>query len=199
MQGQYGTNAIEFLVSTIVNLYVMVVLLRFLMQMFRVDFYNPISQFAVKVTTPLLKPIRRVIPGVAGIDVSTLLLAWLLLAAKMLLFKGINLEVMRLDGMGVYLQNMGVGVLLYFAVVDVLIQIIDIFFFVIIVQVILSWVNPNPHSPMHALLHSLSYPILKPFKKLLPPIAGVDITPLFALLSIQVLKMLIIPPLLGMV
>ncbi len=199
MQGQYGVNALEFLISTFVNMYVMIVLLRFLMQVLKVDFYNPISQFVVKITTPLLKPIRRFVPSVAGLDTSTLFLAWLLLVAKLILFKIVNFEVASVAGVAIYMQNAGYGVLLYFAVVDVFIQIIDIFFFVIIVQAVLSWVNPNPHSPIHALLNSLSYPILKPFKKWIPPIAGVDISPLFALIAIQVLKMLIVPPLLGLV
>ena len=198
MQGQYGVNALEFLISTLLNMYVMVVLLRFLMQVLRVDFYNPVSQFVVKLTTPLLKPLRRFIPSVAGLDTSTLFLAWALIAIKLLLFKSLGFAVVSVASASIFIQNAGVVVLLYFAVVDVLIQIVDIFFFVIILQAVLSWVNPNPYNPIHALLHSLSYPVLKPFKKLIPSVSGIDISPMFALLAIQVLKMLLIPPLLGL-
>ncbi len=198
MNGQYGSNAFEFLISTLVNLYVMVVLLRFLMQTFRVDYYNPVSQFAVKITTPLLKPIRRSIPGIAGIDISTLLLAWLLLVAKMLLFKLMGLEITSIGSYGLYLQSISLPFILYLGIIDIIVQFFDIFFFVIIVQALLSWVNPDPYNPIQSLLYSLSSPILRPFQKLIPPIAGIDLSPLFALLALQVIKMIFIPPLLGL-
>ena len=198
MNGQYGGNAFEFLISTLVNLYVMVVLLRFLMQTLRVDYYNPVSQFAVKITTPLLKPIRRTIPGIGGIDISTLLLAWLLLVAKMLLFKLMGLEVTSIGSYGLYLQNISLPFILYLAIIDIIVQFFDIFFFVIIVQALLSWVNPDPYNPVQSLLYSLSSPILRPFQRLIPPIAGIDLSPLFALLVLQVIKMILIPPLLGL-
>ena len=120
MPGQYGSNALEFVISTLVNLYVMIVLLRFLMQTFKVDFYNPISQFAVKLTSPLLKPIRRAVPGIAGIDVSSLLLAWGLLSAKSLLFKALGFQLIKIGGMGILLQNAGFGLLLYFSIIDII-------------------------------------------------------------------------------
>lgn len=197
MPASYGSNALEFLVSTLVNLYVMVIVLRFLMQTFRVDYYNPVSQFAVKLTSPLLVPLRRFIPSVGGLDMSTLVLAWLILLAKMLLFKLLNFDYISVSSYMIPLAQISIPVIVYLAFVDLIVQFFDIFFFLIIVQAILSWINPNPYNPVHALLFSLTAPLLAPFKKLIPPIAGIDLSPLFALIALQVIKMLVLPVLLA--
>jgi YggT family protein len=182
MGSNYLTDPLAFLIQVIFDLYIMVVMLRFILQLVHADFYNPISQFAVKVTTPALRPLRRIIPGMAGIDVASIVL--------MLLLKSIELSlIMLVSGKGAHpLAAMA------FAIPDLLELAINFFLFAILIQVILSWVNPGNYNPATALLHSITQPILKPAQRLIPPISGLDLSPMVVLVGLQLLKMLLLPP-----
>mgnify|MGYP002712943548 CR=1 FL=1 len=182
MGSNYLTNPLTFLIQVIFDLYIMIVMLRFILQLVHADFYNPISQFAVKVTTPALRPLRRFIPGIAGIDISSVVL--------MLLLKSIELTlIMLVSGKGAHpLAAMA------FAIPDLLELAINFFLFAILIQVILSWVNPGHYNPATALLDSITRPILKPAQRLIPPISGLDLSPMLVLVVLQLLKMLLLPP-----
>lgn len=179
----YLTNPIEFIITTLFQLYIMVVMLRFLLQWVRADFYNPVSQFVVRVTNPLLKPLRRVIPGWGGLDIAAVTLMIGLQLLSLLL-------VLLLRGQGI-----PVATLLLWSVAELVSLAFNVFIFAIIIQVILSWVNPGHYNPVSSLLHSLTEPLLRPARRMLPPISGIDLSPLLVLLALQVLKMLVIPPL----
>ncbi|MEA3278478.1 MAG: YggT family protein [Pseudomonadota bacterium] len=183
MTESYLTNPIVFLVHTVFGLYTAVVVLRFLLQWTRADFYNPISQFIVKLTTPVLRPLRRVIPGYGGIDLASLTLAWLLKSAELAI-------VALVAGMGRNLLGA-----LGWAVPALVGLVINILLIAILVRVILSWLNPDPYHPATALLGSLTEPVLGPARRLLPPIGGLDLSPMLVMVGLVLLEMLIIPPL----
>ncbi|RLW68484.1 MAG: hypothetical protein B6D71_13690 [gamma proteobacterium symbiont of Stewartia floridana] len=183
MGSSYLTNPLVFLVQTLFGLYILAILLRFLLQVVRADFYNPISQFLVKVTNPPLKPLRRLIPGFGGIDISSLILAWLLKAVELFI-------VIMIAGQSASL----LGPLLL-AIPELVELTINIFLFAVLIQVILSWVSPGNYNPAVTLLYSLTGPVMRPAQKLLPPVGGLDLSPMLVMIGLVLLKMLLIPPL----
>jgi len=162
-------NPFVFLIDILFQLYATALLIRLLLQWVRADFYNPVSQFIVKITNPPVKPLRRILPGFGGIDLATLLLAFLVLCIKtMVVFQTVNPLAIAVVASG-----------------HTLILILSIFLYSIIIQAILSWVNPDPYNPVVALLNSLTHPVLKHFRKLIPPISGMDISPIFAIIALM--------------
>ncbi len=178
-----GLNtAFIYILQTLGSLYLLIVLLRFILQLVRADFYNPLSQFVVRATQPLLKPLRRVIPGLAGLDLASLVLAvllQLLLMAVTLILLGYGID-------GFLLQ------LLVWAVIGVTALFIKVFYFALIVSVILSWVAPGSYNPGAQLVNQLCEPLLLPFRRLLPNLGGLDISPIFAFIALNLFDMLVI-------
>lgn len=189
------TGALDFLLTSLFQLYIAVVLIRFLLQYTRADFYNPLSQFVVKVTTPLVRPLRRVVPGFGGWDLATLLLAYLLTVIQLVLV-GTHLSHYQLPGL-LDGQLLSAPMIALMALLDMVMLLIGIFMVAIIIQAISSWINPGAYNPVIGLLHSLTEPLLRPARRLLPPISGIDLSPLLVLLALQVLKMLILGLVLG--
>jgi YggT family protein len=183
MSGSYLTNPIVFLVHTLFGLYTVVVLLRFLLQWARADFYNPVSQLVVKATTPVLRPLRRLVPGYGGLDLAALLLAWLVKALELFIV------ILILDS-----QVNPLGALAW-ALPELVSQTIDIFIFAVFARVILSWLNPDPYNPVASLLDSLTEPVMRPARRLLPPVGGLDLSPVLVVIGLVLLRMLLIPPL----
>jgi YggT family protein len=170
-----------YLVQTVVSFYTIIVLLRFLLQLARADFYNPISQFAVKVTAPILNPMRRVIPGWGGVDVSSLIL---ILALQVLQLVAVILM------LGYALPN--VALLVAWSAVGVLGLVLNFFFWAILIQVILSWVAPQSQNPAVALIYQITDPIMAPARKLVPPMGGMDFSPIITFMLIQLAKILVV-------
>lgn len=183
MTGNYLTNPLIFLIQTLGGLYAFVAMLRFLLQLTKADFYNPISQFVVKVTSPVLMPLRRFIPGYRGMDISSLVLAWLVKTAVLFLV-GI------LAGLG--LASIGAIIWSIPALVELT---IDVFIYAIIIRVVLSWVNPGSANPMAILIDRLTDPIMAPVQQRLPAIGGLDLSPIAVTIGLVLLQMLLIPPL----
>lgn len=183
MDSTYLTNPLLFLIAIIFQAYTLMVLLRFLLQWARADFHNPLSQFIVKVTSPVLVPMRRLIPPIKGMDSASLVLAWLLKALELLLVlllsKGVFMPAFALLG----------------AIPELAEFIINIFLVAIVVQVILSWIATGTYHPIIGLLNSLTRPILAPLGRLLPSTAGIDFSPMVAALGLMLMKMLLLPPL----
>jgi YggT family protein len=181
MSGNYFTNPIEFLISTLFSLYILTVMLRFLLGLVRADFYNPVSQFLVRVTNPVLVPLRKVIPGIGKLDIAAVVL---MIALQLL---ALTLIVLLRGG------DVPVGTVIILGLAELVSLAINVFFFAIIIQVVLSWVNPGAYNPVTSLIYSLTAPVLQPIQKLIPPISGIDLSPLFALIGLQVLRMLVMP------
>ncbi len=173
-------NPFIFLVDTILSIYIAIMLLRFILQQVGADFYNPISQFIVKVTQPLVGITRRYIPSIKKIDTATLTLVFVLIIIKLVILfsiAGYPMNVQQLAIKGIY---------------DLISLIFDIFIVALFVQAILSWVNPDPHHPVSALLRSLTFPILNPIRKFMPPMGGIDLSTIVGLIGLMFLKRLVL-------
>ncbi len=180
MGGSHLGNAGIFLITTLFGMYTLAVMLRFLLQIVRADFYNPVSQFIVKVTNPPLRPLRRVIPGVGGIDMAAVVL--------MLVLKFVELFIVGLL-MGYTFNVIGLAAQ---SLVELLRLTVDVFFYSILIQVILSWVSPGGYNPVVSLLYSLNEPILRPARRLLPPVHGFDLSPVIAMIFLQLVNLVVI-------
>lgn len=186
MGSGYLLNPVVFLVETLFGLYILIIMLRFLLQSVRADFYNPISQFLVKLTNAPLRPLRRIIPGWGGIDNASLLLMFALQVIALtilLLVSGVTISVAMLAGLAVGALTKLISLLFY------------VYIFSIFIMAIISWINPGSYNPVAALLASLTEPLMRPLRKVIPPVGGIDLTPMLALIILYVAHMLIIPPL----
>ena len=177
-----GLNtAAVYVLQTLGSLYLLIVLLRFVLQLVRANFYNPLCQFIVKATQPLLKPLRRVIPSLFGLDMSSLVLALLL---QILLFA----VILMLNGYQAFTV-----LLLPWALIGIFSLFLKIIFWSMIISVILSWVAPGSRSPGAELVSQITEPVLAPFRRLIPNLGGLDISPIFAFIAIQLLQSWVIP------
>ena len=175
-------EALIYIVQTLGSLYLLIVLLRFILQLVRADFYNPLSQFTVRATQPLLKPLRRLIPGLAGLDIASLVLA----IGVQLLLMIVTLLLMGIDVGGHLAQ------LLVWSLIGVTSLFLKVFFFALIISVILSWVAPGSYNPGAQLVNQICEPLLAPFRKLLPNLGGLDISPIFAFITINLIDRFVI-------
>ncbi len=174
-------QAIAFVLDAIFSLFILAALVRFWMQAFRAPARNPLAQFTMALTDWAVRPLRRVIPGLFRLDLSSLVVAWafeFLLQFLKLLLQG-----------GSPAENPGVlSVLLFLSFVELIRLSIYVFMGAVIIQAVLSWVNPyHPVAPFFA---SLTNPFLKPVQRAIPLIGGVDISPIFVLIFFQLLLML---------
>ncbi|GAB6041164.1 YggT family protein [Endothiovibrio diazotrophicus] len=183
MGGGYLGNAGIFLIKTLFGLFILAVLLRLLLQWVRADFYNPLAQFVVKVTNPALRPLRRFIPGYAGIDFAALVLAFALQWIELMIIGAIGGRALSLPG------------LLVLSVAEIATIMTYVFIGSILVQAIISWVNPTGYNPVTAILYRLNEPLLGPIRRLMPPIGGIDLSPLAVLIILQLVLLVIIAPL----
>lgn len=183
MGGSYAGNAGIFLIKTLFEIYILAVMLRLLFQWVRADFYNPLSQVLVKVTNPPLIPLRRLIPGFKGIDFASIFLMLALKVIEILLIGAVK---------GFSFQPIGLVVL---SGTELLALLINVFFFAILIQVIISWISPGSYNPVVSLVHSLNEPLLRPARKLIPPISGLDLSPLVVMIGLQLCTLLVIAPL----
>jgi YggT family protein len=183
MSPDFLVNPAIFLIDTLFSLYIFAVLLRFLFQWVDADYYNPISQFLIKITHPPLRMLRRFIPSIGRVDTASLVLM---------------LGLQMLSGYLIFaLQDARItfAALSLWAVVQLLELLFNVYFFAIIIRAILSWVSPGTYNPAISLLYSLTEPLLRFSRRLLPPMGGIDLSPLIPLIGIQLAKMLVLPPL----
>jgi YggT family protein len=183
MGSSYLTDPLVLIIEALSSLYILAVLMRFLLQWCGADFYNPISQFLVKATQPPLRLMRRYIPPIGKIDTSSLIL---MLALQMLA----NFLIGLLQG-----ATLGIGALTVIAIMELINLLFNVFIFSIIARAILSWVNPGRFDAASSILYSLTEPLLNIFRRIIPDLGGIDLSPLAALLFLQVARMIILPPL----
>jgi YggT family protein len=185
MGSDYLVNPVEFLVQAVLGIIMLFLLLRLLLQLCRADFYNPLSQVVLKVTQPVLQPLRRAIPGSKRVDGAALLL---LVVAQVLTLAIVS----ALRGMAI-----GPVGLLFWSLAELVTMLVNVYFVSIIAQALLSWFNPG-RTPIAMVLHDLNRPLLGPAQRLLPPFSGIDLSPVAVLLGLQLVKMLLVPPLLAL-
>src|SRR3989304_8130690 len=175
----FFTEAAALVIEVVFGPYILAVLLRFLFQLVRADFYNPISQFLVALTNPLLKPLRRIIPGFFGIDLASLVL---LLALQLL-------EVYALSWINGLTPVMLPLVLA--AVVTLVRLTLNVYFYAVFFRAVLSWVMPYGmrHNPAGDLLVRLTQPLMPPPRRLIPAVGGLDLSPIVVLVALQLLQL----------
>ena len=171
------SDIVAYLLQTVLNLALLAILLRFLLQLVRADFYNPVSQFLARITNPLVLPVRRVIPAYRGLDLSTLLLALLLQMAAIV-------ALLALNGLG----PPGVLTLLVWSVLGIVGLLVNIYFFALLAMIILSWIAPGGRHPALLLLFQLTEPVMAPFRRMLPSMGGIDFSPILVFILIRVIQ-----------
>lgn len=166
-----------FIIQSLLTLFCLAAMLRFIVQAVRADFYNPICQAIVKITDPVLKPIRMAIPTMGGLDLASLLVALLLqIALLMLLYSGIPAMTAVLV-----------------APFRLLMLVFDIYFWSLLIVVILSWVSPGNRHPGAMLLYQITEPLLAPVRRLIPPVGGLDFSILVVFLLLMVVREFLVP------
>ena len=169
-------DSLSYLIRVLGDLYLLLFLLRFIMQWIRADFYNPLAQFIVRATNPLILPARKILPTTASVDLPTLVML-------------------------VLLEAIATGLLIYIALIPtslgqfavlVLVRLVrltlSLYTWTILINVILSWIGPRGYHPLTMILAELNEPVLRPIRRVLPPISGFDLSPLLALILIQAIS-----------
>ena len=169
------SEIVGYLIQTLTSLYLLAMLLRFILQLVRADFYNPICQFLVKITNPLVLPLRRVVPGVAGLDLASLLLSIALQFIAILALLMIH---------SMPLPNP--FLLLLWSLIGIVALLVNIYFFALLGMIILSWVAAGSSNPAIYLLHQITEPVMAPFRKALPSMGGLDFSPILLFILINI-------------
>ncbi len=168
----------EFLLRSLTHLIIIVVLLRLFLQLVRANFRNPLAQAIVQLTSPLIVPVRRFVPPIGQIDTATLLVAYaiqVVLLAALLLLRGIDVTPM-IFGLAIFeLARLS----------------LQLFLFSIIISIVLSWISPGTYNPAAALIDELVRPVLRPFRRWIPPVAGFDFSPIGAMLALGVAMIIV--------
>ncbi|MEM7082435.1 MAG: YggT family protein [Pseudomonadota bacterium] len=173
-------NALIFILNFAGQLLVGLFIVRFLLQLHRADFHNPVSQAVVSLTNPLVMPLRKFIPGFKGMDMASLFAALIMQVLVIIV-----LVVVQVGSVP------GVRYLIVQSVFGLISLVLGLYTITIFLRVILSWVNPDPRNPIVSILYSLTEPILAPARRFIPPLGGLDLSPLIVLVLIQALSILI--------
>jgi YggT family protein len=175
------TDAITFIINTLAHLYILVLLLRLLLPWLNGDFRNPLVQAILKLTSPVVVPVRRLVPPIGRMDTATLIIAFAvqyLTILVILLIKGMTASILPIT---------------LTALVDLVMITIRLFVFAILIRIILSWISPGTYNPATAIITTLTEPLLRPLQRIIPPIGGLDLSPLFAMILLMALNILIAP------
>lgn len=168
-------DALSFIVGSIGQLYAFVLILRLLLPWFRADFRNPLAQGILRITSPLVVPLRRVLPAVGRIDTATFVVTFFVLYVTLFLVSLI---------LGL---RPGPGALALSATIYIPLLILRLYIFLVIVRVVLSWISPPGYNPAIVLFYTLTDPVLRPFQRIIPNMGGFDLSPLFAIILVGAL------------
>ncbi len=183
MGNPYASDAGSFLVETIFGFYILIVMLRFIFQLTHADFYNPISQFMVKLTNPPLRFLRRFIPDYGGIDLASIALLVILAVVKIYILYTMFGRPPQFTGA------------LLGGIADLLDLAVNVFIVAIFIMVILSWIGPRGSNPIVSLVHSVTQPVLAPARRLIPAMGGLDLSPIAVFIVLTLFQKLFIQPL----
>lgn len=177
------SNAGIFLLHIIFGFYILALLVRVILQFVHADYYNPISQIVIKLTNPVVKPVRKFIPGFKGIDLAIVMVAIIITMLKLYLIVLIKTSILP-HVLGVFIWSIGMT----------LEYLINIYFYAILLRALVSWFSPNKYNEFTILLIQITEPMLFPLRKKIKPFRGIDFTPLIALLALQLLSILVSYP-----
>lgn len=172
-------SALVFIVNALTSLYLLVLLLRFWLPWLRADFRNPLAQGILKLTSPVVIPLRRVIPSFGRLDTATIVVAFVVQYIAILLILLI---------MG---ATPNITIIATTALVKLILLSLNLFMFAIFVRIILSWISPGQYNPAIAIIGTLTEPLLRPVRKIIPAMGGFDISPIFVIIGIGALSRLV--------
>lgn len=164
------SSAIVFIINAVTSLYLLVLLLRFWMPWLRADFRNPLAQGILRFTSPVVIPVRRIVPSFGRLDTATVLVAFVIQYLTVLLL-------LLIVG-----QTAGIADIALTAIVKLIVLSINLFVYAIFIRIILSWIAQGAYNPATAIITTLTEPVLRPFRRFIPPIGGFDISPIFAVI-----------------
>lgn len=177
--GNSATNAIVFIITALAHLYLLVLLLRLLLPWMGANFRNPLAQAILRLTSPLVVPVRRVVPPIGRLDTATVIVAFAIQYLTIMLIAAIKA------------WPLGIVPIAVTAAVNLVTLTLRLFAYAIVVRVLLSWFAAATYNPATAIIDALTEPVLRPFRQLLPPMGGLDLSPLFAMLVLFALSILI--------
>lgn len=166
-------QALYFIIKTIAQLYLLVLLLRLWLPLLRADFGNSLAQGILRITSPLVVPLRRLLPAIGRLDTATILVAFVIQYLTVLVL------------LTIFGQSFTTVPILITTIIELVILSLNLFFFAVLIKIILSWIAPHTFNPATALLNTLAEPVLRPFRRIIPPIGGLDISPIFAIVLLQ--------------
>lgn len=179
----YFQNALTPVIDTIAGLYLTVVALRFLLELVGVDYRNPLVQTIAAITNPPLRMLRRFVPGLYGIDLAALVLIWIIALGKLVLRLWVADYSFHWSGALVLSLADGLSAMLW------------VLFIAVLVRVVLSWVAPHSQHPAVRIITGLSEPVMAPFRRILPSLGGLDLSPILTLLALRLVQQLLLTPL----
>lgn len=174
-------TALVFIINTLAQLYLFVLLLRLLLPWFGTDFRNPIAQAILRLTSPAVVPLRRIVPPIGRIDTATVLVAFIIQYVTIVVLLMITDRFEQATFTEIAVTS----------VVNLVLLALNLFIFAILIRVILSWISPGGYNPIVALINSITNPVLRPFQRFLPPMGGLDLSPLFAMIALTALRIII--------
>lgn len=172
-------TALIFIINTLAQLYLLLVLLRFWLPWLRADFRNPVAQAILRLTSPLVNPVRRFVPPIGRVDSATLLVAFGIQYLTILI-------ILAIRGAAVGILPIALTSLL-----DLALLTLRLFVFAIFVRIILSWFAPHTYNPATAILTTITEPVLRPFRRFIPALGGLDISPIFAIILLMALSIVL--------
>ncbi len=177
-------QALHYIIEALASLYILVLLLRIWLPWLRADFRNPLAQGILRLTSPLVVPLRRIIPSFGRLDTATLLVAFAIqyAAVFLILLLYVAFEIMSMPT---------IGAIALTSIVKLIMLSVNLFAFAILIRVVLSWVAPGMHNPATAIVATLSEPVLRPLRRVIPPMGGFDLSPMLAIIGLFALNIVI--------
>lgn len=172
-------SALVFIVNALTSLYLLLLLLRFWLPWMQADFRNPLAQGILKLTSPVVIPLRRIVPSFGRLDTATILVAFVVQYLAILI-------ILLIVG-----RSAAFAAIATTALVKLLMLSVNLFMFAIFVRIILSWISPGQHNPAIAIISTLTEPILRPVRRIIPPMGGFDISPIFVIIALGALTRLV--------
>lgn len=173
-------RALQFLIETISHLFILVLLVRLVMPFVHINYRNQVVQGILKITSPLVVPLRRVLPSVGKVDTATLIVAFAIQYLAILVISAV--------GGGLLPDPL---IIAWVALIELVVLLIKLFAYAIIVRIILSWVAPTQYNPVTEIVGAITEPLLAPARRVIPPIGGLDISPMFVMIALFFLSILV--------
>lgn len=172
-------SALVFIVNALTSLYLLVLLLRFWLPWLRADFRNPLAQGILKLTSPVIVPLRRIVPSFGRLDTATILFAFTVQYLSLLL-------ILFIVGGSASFSTIAIS-----SIAKLVLLSVNLFMFAVFIRIVLSWISPGQHNPATAIITTLTEPMLRPVRRLIPAMGGFDISPIFVIIGLGALSRLL--------